>query len=348
MTDMQHKFVKMLGEFDKLRVYTMESTVYSKMGLSAISSYLKNGRYNTEGLPPGFMPYIDAESGKIATRVSKYILAETGQKLDDADKQEIGNIANKYISRENDTLYDFHDGVLDWPTGNFGNDNSCWRKSYKASTPMLASGSGYGGGFAMRLFSPEKKKSRGLFYGGIGGYGRMWLLPWKNSMLVFNPYGETIEWFVDRLVKIMAQGTDEELFSTRVNMSNAGSGLYTNGSTWIITAGKVYNKPKVETNLPVYVTKVCRACRLYYARKPGEESSNEEGYCQDCGAECGLTGKIEEKAKMIQISEPVTLTFKRKNTTLTSGFVLSKFADQFEYCVKCNLYHGQKGMTKHD
>lgn len=347
MTDMQHKFVKMLGEFDKLRVYTMESTVYSGMGLTAISTYLRDSGYNIDSIPVGFMPYIDTASGKIATRISKYILAATGQKLTPENKQEVGNIANKFISRENDTLFDFHDGVLDWPTGNFGNDNSCWRKSYKASTPMLAEGSGYGGGFAMRLFSPERKKGRGLFYGGIGGYGRLWLLPWKDSMLVFNPYGETIEWFVDRLVKIMSEGTNEELFVTTVNMKNDASGLYTNGATYIITAKKEYGKKGATTSMPVYITKVCRSCRLYYARTPEEEAGKEEGYCQDCGERCGLTGTIADKTGMIQISEPVTLLYKRKNVTLTGGFVLAKFADQFEYCVECGLYHGQKGLAKH-
>lgn len=347
MTDMQHKFVKMLGEFDKLRVYSMESTVYSSMGLNAISEYLQTGGYNIKGIPPGFMPYIDTDSGKIATRISKYVLAATGQKLTAADKQEVGNIASRYVSKENDMLYDFHDGVLDWPTGNFGNTNSCWRKSYKASTPMLERGSGYGGGFAMRIFSPNRRKGKGLFYGGIGGYGRLWLLPHNDSIIAFNPYGEKIEWFMDRLIKIMSENTDEELFNVSVSMKNSGSGLYANGSSSIITAKREYNSIRVSTNMPSYLTKMCRSCREYYAREPREEANSEEGYCQNCGATCAVTGEIADKAKMLPISEPVILTYKRKKITVTDGFVLSKFEDQIEYCIECGAYHGEQG-TKHD
>ena len=348
-TDMTHKFVKMLGDFEKLRVYTMEASTYSYMGMTALSDYLKGQGYNIGGIPTGFMPYINAESGKIATRVAAYVSAVSGQKLSASDKQEIGNIASRYISNENDMLYDFHDGVLDWPSGSFGNDNSCWRKSYKASTPMLELGSGYGGGFAMRLFSSDRKKGRNSFYGGIGGYGRLWLLPYDDSIIVFNPYGEKLEWFLDRLINIMQGIAKEKLFHKQIRMKNENSGLYANGgASAIITTGSKFHKDIVTTRMPEYITKTCRVCRKFYARTPKEESGREEGYCQKCGEVCAVTNEILGRQNMIEITTPVTILYDNKDVTVTNGFISDRFTEQVEYCVKCMMYHGKEGHTEYE
>jgi len=345
-----HKFVAMLGEFEKLRSLRVDPTKYSRNGMNNVASYLhEQGYIKEKQLPLGFMPFIDAKSGKIATRVAKLIEAMTGKKLTVRNKEEIGNIASRYVSRKEDVLYDLHNGVLDWPSGDFGNSGSCWRNSYRSSIPMLEDGSGYGAGFAIRLFSTDRAKRRqGSYYGGVRGYGRMWILPWKNSLVVFNPYGQKIEWFTDRLIRIMSDNTDEKLYAENVRMSNQDSGLYANGgSSAIITTGKPYKDRSVETRMPRYLTKVCVKCRKKYARKPGEESSSSEGYCQDCGSKCAVTGKMNAKENMIPVLREITVVHNDKSHTVADGYILSDFEEQLTYCVDCVSYKDSKGC-EHD
>jgi hypothetical protein len=338
MKQSAHKFVALLGDFEKLRALRVDPTKYSKTGMTTIATYLRAQGYTRDNaLPLGFMPFIDAKSGKIATRIAKLVEAQTGQKLSAKDKEEIGNIASRYVSREEDVLYDFHDGVLDWPSGDFGNSGSCWRNSYTSSVPMLREGTGHGPGFAMRLFTTETSRNvRGQYYGGVRGYGRMWLLPWEDGLIVFNPYGQKIEWFTDRLIKIMSENTHETLFAESVKMSNADSGLYANGgSSAIITAGEPYSKRSIETRMPRYLTKTCFACRKKYARKPGEEASSSEGYCHDCGAKCAVTKEIGKKVDMIPVKQKLRITHNRITHTVTEGYIKPSFKDQLIYCVDC-------------
>jgi len=345
-----HKFVAMLGEFEKLRALRVDPTKYSRNGMDRIASYLREHGYMLERrLPLGFMPFIDAKSGKIATRVAKLVEAMTGKKLTAKDKEEIGNIASRYVSREEDVLFDFHDGILDWPGGDFGNSGSCWRNSYRSSIPMLRDGSGHGEGFAMRLFSTDRAKRRqGSYYGGVRGYGRMWVLPYRNSIIVFNPYGQKIEWFTDRLLRIMSENTDEKLYAENVKMSNQDSGLYANGgSSAIITTGKPYTSRTVETRMPRYLTKMCRGCRKKYARKPGEESSSSEGYCQECGERCPITEHIGLRENMIPVLREITVTQNGVSHTVTEGYLHPDFLEQLTYCVDCMSYGDSEGC-EHD
>lgn len=345
-----HKFVAMLGEFEKLRALRVDPTKYSQNGINNIASYLHEKKYIKERrLPLGFMPFIDAKSGKIATRVAKLIDAMTGMKLTVKDKEEIGNIASRYVSREEDVLFDFHNGVLDWPSGDFGNHGSCWRNSYRSSIPMLRDGSGHGAGFALRVFSTDRsKRKQGSYYGGVRGYGRMWVLPWKDSLIVFNPYGQKIEWFTDRLLRIMSENTDEKLYAENIKMSNQDSGLYANGgSSAVITTGNPYKDRSIETRMPRYLTKQCIQCRKKYARKPGEEPSSSEGFCHDCGEACAITKKIGSRADMIPILWETKINYNRVSYTISEGYIHSDFLDQLTYCVNCVSYRDSEGC-EHD
>jgi hypothetical protein len=146
----------------------------------------------------------------------------------------------------------------------------------------------------------------------------------------------------------MADNADEELFISSVRMSNKDSGLYANGNAFIVTAKKEYGKDKILTSLPPYLTKVCKDCRLYYARKPGEEAGNDEGYCQDCGRECVVTGEIGRRSMMLRISEPVKILHSGKTVEVKEGYILHQFEDQVEYCAICRVYHGLEGRAKHE
>lgn len=336
-------FVKKL-EFDKLHALKVDPTQYSGTGMEQISGFLKKNGYNE--LPPGFMRFVDSNSGKIATRVDKYVKAMNGSALTPKQKEEIGNIADRNLSHEHDVLYDFHYGILDWPTGHFGNGDSCWRKSYSSSGPMLSDGSGYGPGFVMRLFTSDDK-GMGHYYSGLRGSGRIWMLPWEqDSIVAFNPYGQKIEWFADKIRIIMSNLTGLNVFVKNCSMSNMSEGLYANsGSSIVVTHTKIYGAREIETNMPKYETKKCNECRNYFARRPGGPSSRDGDYCDNCGVVCSVQKKWISKSFAIPVVKPVTVRYNNKEVTVSNGYVARDRG--LSFCSKCLFYHGLEGC-EHD
>lgn len=351
--------IDLLGQFDKLTILKKDPTIYTKDGLDAISHYI-NTIYNVK-LPIGFVPFINTKSGKIATRVEKFIKATTGQKMAAVDKEKVGTIADRHVSNAADMIFDFHDEIFDWPKGHFGNENSCWRNSHSASHPMFRIGDGYGKGFTMRIFATKphtkdhvsnterqqskrtEKRGFGIYYGGVYGYGRIWIMPWEgNSLLIMNPYGETYEWYAGLLREVISQNYDGDIYIKRVDYENKTTGIYSNsGSIGIITIDEPFEGYHVRTSLQSYVTKSCSKCKKGFPMESKYKDFDQYGYyCDNCGFRCSATAMAFNKDRGIPIHQNTYVMKGNQRIELEPGDMIADlFGTQITFCVNCMVTH---------
>jgi hypothetical protein len=112
-------------------------------------------------------------AGTMPKRVSQYYYKVHNLKSPDKFLEDIGNLARPHSHEAVTYRFDFVDRI-DWESGDFGDDGSCWWWDSSRAREMLEDN----GGLAVRFFDDRDD-----------GYGRAWIVEDDKMHIVFNGYG---------------------------------------------------------------------------------------------------------------------------------------------------------------
>jgi hypothetical protein len=328
-----------LGEFDKINIQVSGRPHISDAGMRKINDTLIAAGYPP--LPRGFPKIIESRMGKMASRVRAYMIAYHDTKLPAKMIESIGNLADRNIYHGKTVMFDITKNVLTWESGSFGNNNSCWRNSHASSINMFLEGTGYGSGFAIRVFRPDVA---GMWYNNaLMGYGRCWCMQIKDkSVLLFNPYGEKMAVFSALFTSLLPEG---EYHTVNVSARNRDKGIYMNGEVatlvysddeadyWSKTLKDMGNS--IVLTMPKYYTRECRKCRKKFGTRNGESM-----YCDNCGIPCFYTGDVLMRKNLALLTN-VNVDIDGISYHVERGFLSSNIASRvMDYCDKCIKFHG--------
>lgn len=126
-------------------------------------------------------------SGKIAKRIRKYFKSIGFPVVSDEALSKVSIILKESESKEREYTVDVTDN-FNWEDGDFGHGGSCWWDGgdfYYSRNSLDGAG-----GYALRFYRNVPRYSN---YSDWDGIGRIWILPYKNRILLFNAYGDGVD-----------------------------------------------------------------------------------------------------------------------------------------------------------
>jgi hypothetical protein len=148
----------------------------SVLGCQMVTDWVR-ARYQRTGYAIDNPTITDARTGKLAKRIAKDLFKRWGIKLDDEDKNALGQIINSQTISVMAYRYDVVDSFC-WDKGDFGDPTSCYWGGKAAAKPALQ----HSGNFAAIRFYDDV---------GTRGLGRALLYTKHGGIVCFNQYGNS-------------------------------------------------------------------------------------------------------------------------------------------------------------
>ena len=227
-------------------------------------------------------------TGAFPRRVAKFYWVNYGLKLPSALVSNIGNVARDHTMSETDVTFDFVTDI-DWESGDFGDDGSCYWGSQTGSRLMVEAN-----GLAMRFFyAPDSDH----------GIARAWLaaLPDRyhdvNYYVVFNGYGFGGDPTL-RIAQILARFVEGEYRQVRI----VNTDLSINGGYVGYAVGKPDQLPAhhgaVDFGWETISVSICYNCGDVISEGDEYYAPDDETYCDYCFHElfttCSRCGRTHD------------------------------------------------------
>jgi|WetSurMetagenome_2_1015567.scaffolds.fasta_scaffold00049_47 hypothetical protein len=216
-------------------------------------------------------------------RFNSYLYKNFSLKLSASMLSELGGYIGKVRGEQGSKLYNFDfTDKINWDSGDYGDRGSCFwggRANAKESIRL-------NGGIAIRFYSDSSNINSGI--------ARAWLLPYRDSLLLFNSYG------LEAIVTARALATFLGFSYARVGFNNSDSDymLYINSSSGYLIAKQenIPSNKSLDCDYAILADEDVEPCRdcgeyfssddLYHVRGYGDICSDcigEYSYCNYCG-----------------------------------------------------------------
>lgn len=337
----ERREVDMELQTGKIIEFNIESNHVSEEGQTQIRHYLAQTTHYL-GLPLdwNWRWNIAAKGeyvGRLPTRISKYYKLAYSAKLDTETLSELGNIARAHTCAGAKYYFDF-DQELAWRDGDFGDDGSCYWGGKHDAREMLRDH----GAYAIRFYH-QGQVNLGLDGKDTTvytGYGRAWLVPWRDCFVAFNSYGQelsTVSFVLARYLKRHYQRI--ELF----NNDKTRGMLWINGGTGYAIGKSEIVKEWTYIDLRWPVPLRCRECgeitdQPYYAESDKVLclACFDRMYapCADCSRAILAYG-----ARRLSTGEPICWDCSQERGRDPSMYLCAACDEPAtSYCVNCDQY----------
>jgi hypothetical protein len=166
----------MIDRLVGVHAYKSQESI-SEYGVSVLTQHLRNLGY----VPPKNWDWrwrVDEKTeytGTLTRRLAKYVHKAYKAKLNEKDLVTLGQLASANRVHANEYWFDF-DRVLEWNSGDFADEDSCYFKTAGEPTRKALRACGW---LAMRFFTDDTRTK---------GMGRVLLWPQGNHILAMNGY----------------------------------------------------------------------------------------------------------------------------------------------------------------
>lgn len=262
--------------------------------------------------------------GTFPKRVSKFYWQAHQLKCPTAFIQEIGNLARQHSSDNVSYDFEFVD-KLDWKSGDYGDEDSCFWGSRETARQILVENNA----LAMRFYKEGK------------GHARAWIAQLgDNRFILFNGYGFSGN---PTLVCARVMATWLGLNYKKISLTNFGK---TDSTLWINSSiGYLISTPEQAENFGAYDLRYGNASDDDYTCHSCDESVHEDDvyfgsddmpYCQDCFYEsfdyCEHCGSVHDRDYMYYIE--------------SVGDVCEGCLDErYTRCDHCEEHHSNNDIT---